>query len=179
MSRDRVSSGPASAGLVLLLMAEGFSATTFMWLPDDVKTMGNWYGRYGYTSYLIYSTTLCVFPGFLSGGERSDEIYFQPGKNLIYDAFTVEHPVTTYDERVLYDRLTGWRWGAVWDDGSEALPPGSEGMLGVSFRLPEGLYRCSLYFYEITWPQFRCLRLIVREGGRQGPILGEKLIEDF
>lgn len=51
----------------------------------------------------------------------------------------MEVPTTVYDQRVLYNRLTGMRFGAIMDDGSEGLPPGKEGMLGVYFRLPEGL----------------------------------------
>lgn len=39
--------------------------TMFRWLPDDAESMGNWYGRYGYTSYLVFT----IFPGMFPGGD--------------------------------------------------------------------------------------------------------------
>jgi hypothetical protein len=59
------------------------------------------------------------------------------------------HWVKTDNPRSLYDPVIGYRRQAEWDDHGEAYPLAHEGPdLWISVKLPDGIYRVSLYFFN-------------------------------
>ena len=59
------------------------------------------------------------------------------------------HRLRWDDRRVLYDPTLGYRRQASWDDYAEAYPMSFEGPdVWVTVRVPEGLHRVSLYFFN-------------------------------
>ena len=133
-------------------------------LSDDVQTRGDWptaYGDYAYVLCAMWQYNVCGGPGWpfplkIYGGDPKD----RPKRYI----WRLSRPL---DGRALWNPKDRTRTPAVWDDHGEVYPLGKGPNLYVDLAVPDGDFVLSLYFFEVSWPQYRNHRLRILDEHRK------------
>ena len=143
-------------------------------LADDLTTRGDWVGKYGTFAY--------VLPGMVG----YSAIQGGPGWPLEFNVGTANPRIRpaawvspfdcSRDARALFNPTRTSYTAGSFDDHGEDYGAGKGPDLLVKVGVPAGLYRLSLYFFEIDWAQYRALSLEIRSGN---DLVWTGPVEDF
>ncbi len=138
----------------MLRLLQGTAAATnspsAVYLRDDWMTAGDWLARYG-RAWTVLCATMAPL-SLESGNEPGcaiDEATIGPNhsKGDVLRAWVEKLKVDNRNS--LFMQILGIRREAEWDDHGEVYPY-THGGLGIRFKvkIPEGVYRLSLYFFN-------------------------------
>ena len=148
--------------------------TTLVSLPDDTTTRGDWVGNYG--SYAFILPAMVGYSPIQGGPGWPLGLKIWTGSPKVALATWVSPFDCTNDARALYNPVKRKYTAGSFDDRGEILKAGEGPDLLMDIDIPAGVFRLSLYFFEIDWIQYRSYDMTIQSGDR---LLWKGPVEDF